>query len=119
MSIRMAAKIAKQSTFKRHRLGAVIVKGHRILSTGYNEVRYSKTIGKNTLHAEASAIRKLLDRRALGDLVGADIYVSRYTRGGAIGMARPCPSCMGLIRAVGIRNVYFTQDDGSTGKIRL
>lgn len=115
----MAAKVAKQSTFKRHRLGAVVVKGHRILSTGYNEVRYSKLTGKHTLHAEASAIIKLLKSGHQNDLVGSTLYVTRFTRGGRIGMARPCPSCMGLIRAVGIRNVYFTQDDGSTGEIRV
>jgi deoxycytidylate deaminase len=119
MSIRRAAIEAKKSSFKAHRLGAVIVKGKRILSTGYNEIRYSKTIGKNTLHAEAAAIRKLLDRRALDDLVGSDLYVLRFTHAGRIGMARPCSQCMELIRSVGIHRVYFTQDDGSTGVIKV
>lgn len=117
--MRIAQKNALKSPFKRHRVGAVITKGNRILSTGYNEVRYSKTIGKNTLHAEAAAIRKLLDIGSLGHLVGSDIWVTRFTRAGRVGMARPCPSCMALITAVGIRRVYFTQDDGSTGEIRV
>lgn len=119
MSFRIAAKTAKQSPHKQHRLGAVIVKGHRILSTGYNEIRYSKTIGKNTLHAEASAIKQLLDRRALVDLVGSDLYVTRFTRGGVVGMAKPCESCMALITSVGIRRIYYTQDGGNVGTIKL
>lgn len=119
MSFRIAKKEAKKSPHTQHKLGAVIVKGHRILSTGYNEIRYSKTIGKNTLHAEAAAIRRLLDQRRLADLVGSHIFVSRWTRGGRIGMARPCDACMDLIRSVGISRIYYTQDDGETGEIRL
>ena len=119
MSFRIAKKEAKKSPHTQHKLGAVIVKGHRILSTGYNEIRYSKTIGKNTLHAEAAAIKYLLDSRRLGDLVGSSIFVTRYTRGGNVGCAKPCTDCMDLIRAVGIRRVYYTEDGGGTGEIRL
>lgn len=119
MSIRMAAKVAKQSTFKRHRLGAVVVKGHRILSTGYNEVRYSKLTGKHTLHAEASAIIKLLKSGHQNDLVGSTMYVTRFTRGGRIGMAKPCDNCSDLLRSVGISNVIYTDDTGGTKKLKL
>lgn len=119
MSFRIAAKTAKKSQHKQHRLGAVIVKSGNILATGYNELRHSKTIGKNTLHAEAAAIKQLLDRRALGSLVGSDLYVTRFTRGGRVGMAYPCPACMDLIRSVGIRRVFYTRDDGTTGEERV
>lgn len=118
MSFRIAQKQALKSPFLKHRVGAVITKGHRIISTGYNEIRYSKITGKTSLHAEAAAIKQLMDQRKLGDLVGATIFVTRFTRGGRIGMACPCSSCMALIRAVGIRRVYYTQNDGSTGEIR-
>lgn len=118
MSFRIARKTALKSPFKKHRVGAVITKGHRILATGFNEIRYSKIIGKTSLHAEAAAIKQLLDQRKLCDMVGANMYVTRFTRGGRIGIAKPCQSCLALIRSVGIRRVYFTQDDGSTGEIR-
>lgn len=114
MSLRIAQKQALKSPHRQHRMGAVITKNGRILSTGYNEIRHSKTIGKNTLHAEASAIKKLLDARSLCSLIGSTMFVTRFTRGGRIGMAKPCVECASLIRSVGIRNVYYTDDSGNT-----
>lgn len=119
MSIRMASKVALKSTYKQHRLGAVVVKGGRILATGYNQLRPSKLIGTATLHAEAAAILELLKNQRQHDAVGADIYVSRWTRGGRIGMAKPCDQCMSLLRSVGISTVYFTTDKQVTEKMRL
>lgn len=112
MSFRIARQEAAKSQHKQHKLGAVIVKGNRILSTGYNSLRPSKIIGTNTLHAEAAAVLKLLKENRLRDLVGADIFVSRFTRGGAIGMALPCPACTRLLRSVGIRKCHYTTDNG-------
>jgi len=112
MSFRMSQKLAKQSKFPQHKLGAVIVKGNRILSTGINSLRSSRIIGKPTLHAEAAAVLKLLKEGRQGDLVGADLYVSRYTRGGNVGLARPCVDCWNLLSAVGIKRVFYTTDSG-------
>lgn len=110
----MAAREAMKSGFKQHRLGAVIVKGSRILATGFNKRGYNSVSHKPTMHAEASAILKLLKQRRLHDLVGAEIYVTRYTRGGVVGMARPCPDCWALINSVGITKVHFTSETGET-----
>jgi deoxycytidylate deaminase len=119
MSFRMAAKAAKRSPFVQHRLGAVVVKGGRILSTGYNEVRYTSELGKPTLHAEQAAILKLLKQRRLSDLVGADLYVTRFTPGGRVGLARPCADCQSLIASVGIRQTFYTTNGGGTGTLKL
>lgn len=119
MSIRIAAKQALKSTFKQHRLGAVIVRGNRILATGYNSYRPSKIIGTHTLHAEAAAILKLLKEQRLADLAGADLYVTRFTKGGRVGNATPCAACQSLIRSVGIRRIYCSQDDGNTKMIKV
>lgn len=110
MSFRSSAKEAKKSSFKQHRLGAVIVKGGRILSTGFNQLRYTKELKRPTLHAEEDAILKLLKERRLHDLSGAEIFVTRFTKAGATGMARPCDTCMALIRSVGIHTMHFTTD---------
>lgn len=119
MSIRMASKIALKSAYKQHRLGAVVVKGGNILSTGYNQLRPSRLIGTATLHAEAAAILELLKNQRQHEAIGAVIYVSRWTRGGRIGLAKPCDKCMDLLRSVGISTVYFTTDDQVTEKLRL
>jgi deoxycytidylate deaminase len=95
-------------------MGAVLVKGSRILAVGHNQLRPSKIIGTTTLHAEAAAILKLLKEGRQHDLVNASLYVSRYTRGGRIGLARPCASCMSLIRSVGIQEISYTTNEGNT-----
>lgn len=118
MSFRIAEKQAKKSKHKQHRLGAVIVKGGNILSTGYNEIRPSKTTGTPTLHAEAAAVKKLLDRHDFKSLAGSTMYVTRFTRGGSIGLARPCDACMDLIASVGIRCVVYSTV-GGFGELRL
>lgn len=119
MSFRMAGKAACLSPFKQHRVGAVVVKGGRVLSTGYNEIRWTQRFQKENVHAEEAAIVKLLTAGRPSSLVGADIYVSRFTRGGSIGLAKPCLNCQHLIRSVGIRRAYYTCSDGTTGALKF
>jgi len=119
MSFRIAEKQALKSTHAKHRMGAVIVKGGRVLATGYNELRPSSIIGRPTLHAEASAILKLLKENRLEDLIGSTLYVTRFTRGGTISCSRPCEHCTNLIRSVGIRSVLFISEEGSTETMKL
>lgn len=113
MSFRVASKVAKKSEHEQHKLGAVVVKGGRILSTGFNSLGYSGYLRTQTRHAEESAILKLLRERRLHDLSGADLYVTRFTRGGAIGIARPCSRCRDLIKTVGIRRIFYSTNDGT------
>lgn len=88
-------------------LGAVVVKGGRVLSVGTND--YDKG-----LHAEAAALAKHRD------VVGADIYVARHRRGGCgVGMARPCQACQKKLADAGIYRVFFTTDDGGFGVLKL
>lgn len=114
MSFRIANKQAKKSPHHQHRLGAVIVKGGRVLSTGYNSIRYTKELKEPSLHAEGAAILKLLKEGRLHDLAGAELFVSRFTKGGSIGMARPCSNCHSLLASVGIKHVHYTTDLGTT-----
>lgn len=109
---RIASKEALKSSFGQHRLGAVIVKGSRVLSAGYNELRYTKELKKWNVHAEEAAILKLLKAKRLSSLAGADLYVTRFTRGGAVGCSKPCANCQVIIKAVGIRNVHYINKAG-------
>jgi len=114
----VAYKIAENSTFDRHRLGAVIIKGGSVISTGYNSIRYTREIGKSTLHAEEAAIIKLLKSRRQHLLVGSELYVTRVRPNGSCGLSLPCDRCMSLITSVGIKRVYYTTDEG-TESIRI
>jgi deoxycytidylate deaminase len=105
--------------FTQHRVGAVIVKGNRVLSTGYNELTYSKFIGKPSVHAEERAVVKLLKEHRLSDLAGSTIYVSRFTKSGKLGVSRPCCRCSDLLRSVGVVRAFYTEDGGLVGEMRL
>ena len=119
MSFRIAEKQALKSTFHKHRVGAVIMKGNRVLSTGFNSIRYSKETKLPTQHAEAAAIVKLLKGDRPHDLVGSTLYVTRFTRAGRVSCAKPCSTCSGLIRAVGINTVRYTTFDGTVEEMKL
>lgn len=110
--MRIACKLALKSEHSQHRHGAVIVKGGNIISTGYNQLRPSNVLKTETLHAEAHAILKVLNDRRHSDLVGATMYVSRWTRGGILSLSRPCPSCTDLCRSVGIYDCVYTTVNG-------
>ena len=114
MSFRAAFQQANKSKHNQHKVGAVVVKGGRVLSTGFNAMRPSSLLGTPTLHAEGAAILKLMKARRLHDLSGSDIYVTRFTRGGAVGCAKPCPACHALIESVGIRRIYYTDITGTS-----
>jgi len=107
-----ARKEAGKSTFNRARVGAVLVKGGRILSSGYNQTRYSKLSARNkyeSIHAEEACIIKLLRKpNGLQMLAGATIYITRIKKDGSTGLAKPCKTCQDLINSVGIKKIVHT-----------
>lgn len=105
----VARVASKHSDHPAHRLGAVIVRGNKIISVGFNK---NKTHTKSNhawkrLHAELSAIIK-----AKQDITNCSIYVYRETKNGDLGMARPCESCMEAIREAGINKIFYSTPHG-------
>lgn len=106
----------------RCKIGCVVVKGHRIISSGYNsstrthalqariDKNYFKCDCAGYLHAETDALLPLINSKI--DLSQASIYVYRYMNSGKIGMARPCPRCMKLIKSLSIRKINYSTYDG-------
>ena len=113
--IHYETRVAHGSKFKRARVGAVIVRGSRIISSGCNRIGYTRLIPDRSypesVHAEQQAILGLLRKRA-DHLVGADMYVSRVGADGLPRLAKPCPMCQRIIEAVGIRKVFYTTETG-------
>ena len=112
---RQAEKVSARGEHKLHRLGAVVASGRDILSMGWNK---AKTHPKSThewkhIHAEMDAIMK-----AGNKCEGADLYVARIGNDGLLRNAKPCPACMSLIAASGIKRVFFT-DNGDWHLLEL
>jgi len=105
----IAEMVAKRSTCPRKSVGAVIVKAHQILSTGYNgSIRgmpHCTEVGCDmenghcvaTIHAEANA---LIQAARYGVAVdGAAIYVT----------ASPCWNCFKLLANAGIQRIVYKE----------
>lgn len=94
--------------------GAVIVKGGRVVGTGYNKNRNHPLFvspehikSDCSVHAEASAIRD-----AGNDVRNAVIYVARVNRHGEDRDSRPCSRCLVLIKESGIKRIIHTTQSG-------
>lgn len=121
----IAREVSLLSDFKRARVGAVVVERNRIVSSGHNssktstlQDRYNKyrgiddsTICIPRVHAEIAALRPLLKQDV--DWMHTSIYVYRELKDGQVSCAKPCPACTRLIHELGIRNIFYTDWDGS------
>lgn len=107
------------------RLSAAIVYKGKVISTGVNSLKshpFQKKWSRNSesifLHAETSAIHQAL--RCISDdtiLQDCDLYVLRMKKDGPdftfrYGLARPCSGCQRCIAEFGIKNVFYTCNDG-------
>lgn len=95
------------------KIGAVVFKGKRILSTGYNSIRSSRMSNKhknfiNSLHAEQHALLNL----DWSKLKGCSILVMKVSKTGKLSNAKPCPLCSKLLNHVGIKDIYYTNEQG-------
>jgi tRNA(Arg) A34 adenosine deaminase TadA len=111
--LKLAIEEAKLSTYKQHKIAAVIFKGKRVIAIAHNAVRSNKIPYKfknylESSHAEAHAIIKA--RRNLKDY---NILVVRINSNGELRMAKPCEFCQEFIDYVGIRNVYYSTNDAN------
>lgn len=105
---RLATKLSKKSDHHTHKFGAVIAYKNDIISHGWNKL---KTHPKSThpwkhIHAEMDAIFKAGIKAR-----GASLYVTRVNNNGHLNNAKPCPYCMAMIVASGIKKVFYTDNN--------
>ena len=105
--MRMAETVAKTSSAKKLKVGAVCVKDHRILSIGYNgtppdydnnceyETENGLTTRPEVIHAEQNAIFKMA--RDGQPALGATMFITHA----------PCMECAKAIKTCGINTVYY------------
>lgn len=119
----MAAKAVSTLSNHKQKLGCVIVDGHKIISSGHNSQTKCHSIQatidkkffqmdncKGPIHAELDALLPLMRRKY--NLSGATVYVYRQNKSGSPAMAHPCPRCMEIIKACGIKKLKYTTADG-------
>ncbi len=105
---RAVEQCSKSTHSQKH--GAVIFKGKRLYSSGFNasnrSVRSINPIArrwKTSIHAEVAAIIN-----AKKDLTGLDILVVRLNNKGQFMLSKPCQHCLDYIDYCSIRNIYYS-----------
>ena len=127
--IRRCISVAEKSNFVKlnwkkqpFRIGAIIFKGNSILGEGNNSIRSCSKIKNKykrfiqSLHAEQHAIISVKNRKKIR---GASILIIRINNNGELRMARPCDMCMGFIKYVGIKNIYYSTNSGEIIKEKV
>lgn len=126
----IAKEMSELSNFDRARVGAVVVSGNRVLSASCNSTKtrplqFYYNIYRNfedyknsnsCEHAEISALSPLIGKEI--EWKDVSIYTYRKLKTGERACSRPCPACSKLIKDLGIRNVYFVDEDGDFVKER-
>jgi deoxycytidylate deaminase len=110
-----AVDVCDEATHKQWRVGAVLVRAGRVISTGANRYRNDPALVEYeeiSYHAEEVAIRRA------GNAEGATIYVARITRSGKVGAARPCKRCQALLLEHRVHTAVWTEPYG-WGKQKL
>ena len=111
---------ARKSTFD-VKIGCVIFKGNNIISSAKNSLRSCSGISNKhrkwstSLHAEQAAILNAGDWKKLK---GCSMLVMKVSKTkGILSNAKPCEFCEATIRYVGIKNVYYTNEEGEIVKL--
>jgi len=121
--IEFAKRVAEQSSYGKFRHGAVLVKGSSVRSASCNKHRHcsfgarfrKEGHGEATLHAELGAILGM----ARTTTQGSTIYVARINKEGEARISKPCPMCEAAMRHVGVRRVYYTNEEGKIERMKL
>ncbi|WP_329166860.1 deaminase (plasmid) [Streptomyces sp. NBC_01717] len=112
--INLALKQALRSQC-RHRVGAVLTAGTRVIAASPNRRRNDPAI--TFLHATFHAEEAVLRRAAR--TAGSTIYVARVDAAGAAQLAKPCPRCQIALITAGVSRVHYTVDPHTIETLNL
>ena len=117
-----ARQVATISDYYKTHIGCVAVYQGQVIGLGcntnkthpvqkfYNRYREPSDTMLPKLHAEISCINQIKHLNINFSTV--KLYIYRLRNDPPYGMARPCPSCMAAIRDLGIRDIYYTTNEG-------
>ena len=113
--LQLAIETAKSSPSKK-RVGAVLLKKNKVIATAVNlerkshplQAKFAKRVGlwqKIYLHSEIAALIKARE--------DADtIVVARVNPQNKMRNAKPCKICALALEEAGVKNIYYSTDDG-------
>lgn len=115
-----AKAMSELSDFPRVKIGCCAVYKHKIISSGCNSIKTNPTQKRlniyrfsvdtpHTIHAELACLLPLINRKDI-DFSDISLYVYREYKNGDPAIAKPCASCMALLRSLRIRHIYYTGD---------
>ena len=125
--LKLARECTNQASYNgrnKVKVGCVIVYKGSVLAKGwnsdkthttqmrYNHYRYNvkERYCPDKVHAEAMALSKI--RYLDIDFSKVVLYVYREYKDGSPAMARCCPSCMAAAKALGIKTICYSTDNG-------
>lgn len=76
----------------------------------YNKYRVPSDSMLPKLHAEINCINSIKHLNI--NFSKVRLYIYRIRKDQPFGLSRPCPSCMAAIKDLGIRDIYYTTNDG-------
>ena len=125
-----AKNMAKMSEFNKFKVGCIVVYKNKIIGQGfnsykthplqqlYNQLRFEDDgVSPHKLHAEMHALIPIRNLDIDWNKVSVYIYRIKKSNKNGFGMARPCLSCMGLIKELGIKEINYTTEDGFANEI--
>lgn len=106
--LELAKQVSLNSQHK-FKIGTVIVKGNRIISVGWNQIRYCRvgrrfTSYPESLHSERDCVRKMNKE----DIKGSTIFIFRSYADGSPALAYPCEDCYSMLEALSVKRVVFS-----------
>ena len=117
-----ARKVASISDYKKQHIGCVAVYQGQVIGLGcncnkthpaqkfYNKYRNPSDSLLPKLHAEISCLNQIKHLNI--NFAKVKLYIYRIRKDQPYGLSRPCPSCMAAIKDLGIRDIYYTTNDG-------
>lgn len=117
-----ARQVATISDYPKIHVGCVAVYQGQVIGLGcncnkthpvqkfYNRFREDSSELLPKLHAEINCINQLKGLNI--NFSKVKLYIYRIGNDRDFRIARPCPSCMAAIKDLGIRDIYYTTNDG-------
>lgn len=117
-----AKQTASTSDYYKTHIGCVAVYQGSIIGIGcncnkthpiqkkYNIYRKPSDYMLPKLHAEINCINSIKNLDV--NFAKVKLYIYRIRWDQPFGLSRPCPSCMGAIKDLGIRDIYYTTNEG-------